>query len=89
LLILSLLSYTAQTHLPRDDAAHSGLGPPTSITNEDLFSDQVEVPSSQVTVGYVQLTKKKKKSPGKLFILTPSFGIYVGEGPSVPTINTP
>ena len=32
---LSLLSYTAQTYPPRDGAAHSGLGPPTSIITQD------------------------------------------------------
>jgi hypothetical protein len=28
------LSYTTQAHLPRNDTAHSGLGPPSSISNK-------------------------------------------------------
>lgn len=29
--LLSLLSFTVQSHLPRGDCTHSGLGPPTTI----------------------------------------------------------
>ena len=32
---LSQISFIAQANLPRDDAAHSGLGPITSINNQD------------------------------------------------------
>lgn len=32
---LSLLSYAFQDHLPRGGTAHNGLGPPTSITNQE------------------------------------------------------
>ena len=38
LLGLSLLSYTPQGHLLRDGTAHSGLGPPTSISNQENTS---------------------------------------------------
>ena len=31
----SLLSYTAQDHLPRGDTIHSGLSPPTSIADQE------------------------------------------------------
>jgi hypothetical protein len=34
---LSLLSYTTQNHLRRDGTAHSGMGPPVSITNQDCL----------------------------------------------------
>ena len=31
----SCLSYTGQAHLPRNDTAHSGLGPSMSLTGQD------------------------------------------------------
>lgn len=31
--LLSLLYHVAETHLPRADTTHSGLGPPTSVSN--------------------------------------------------------
>lgn len=31
---LSLVSYTTQDHLSRDDITHSGLGPPISVNNQ-------------------------------------------------------
>ena len=34
--LLSLLSYTTQDHLPRGGAAHNGLSPPISITNQEV-----------------------------------------------------
>jgi hypothetical protein len=33
--LLSLFSYTTQDYLPRGGTTHSGLGPPTSIINQD------------------------------------------------------
>lgn len=36
--LLSYLCYIAQTYLPRDSAAHSRLGPPTLIINQDNIS---------------------------------------------------
>lgn len=33
--LISFLPYTAQTHLPKDGTAHSGVGPPIAIDNEE------------------------------------------------------
>lgn len=35
MLTFGCFSYTAQTQLPRDGNAHSGLDPPTSISNQE------------------------------------------------------
>lgn len=62
------LLISTQDHLPRGGTDHSGLGPPTSITNQDSAlqtwpkdwsgrgSSWVVVSSSQVTLDYVKLT---------------------------------
>lgn len=65
--LLDLLSYT-QDHLPSDGVTHSGLGPPTSVINQEKPTDlpmghldgsnfSVESPSSQATRVSVKLTK--------------------------------
>lgn len=62
-------------HLPRS-ATHSGLGPPTLITNQnnpsDTATDQSVLgrPSSQETLGYIKLTIKSNQHifPGALFL---------------------
>ena len=33
--LLSLVSYSTQDHLPRDSTAHSEMGPPTSLINQE------------------------------------------------------
>ena len=62
---LSYLSYTPQDHLPKVGANHKGLGPPTSITNQNnvlkdlprgIFSTEV-LPSQMVST-CVTMTKK-------------------------------
>lgn len=53
-MLSSALSYTAQTCLPRDRAAHSGPWPPTSITNPD--NPLTELP--QKSLSCVQLKLK-------------------------------
>ena len=37
-LAFQLLPYTTQAHLPRNGSVHSGLGPPTSISNQENVS---------------------------------------------------
>lgn len=58
--MLTQLSHTARGHLPRDGAAHGGLGTPTSTVNQNTLSQtgqsdggntSLEIPSSQVTHG--------------------------------------
>lgn len=41
--MLSQLSYTGQTHLPRVGAAHSGLSPAASVGTQIIPSDVSEV----------------------------------------------
>lgn len=54
---LSLVFYTLQDHLLRQNTTHSKLSPPISITGQsagDIFS--VEITSSQMTPAYVKFT---------------------------------
>lgn len=53
-MLSSALSYTVQTCLPRDRAAHSGPWPPTSITNPD--NPLTELP--QMSLSCIQLKLK-------------------------------
>lgn len=76
--LLSLLSCTLQDHLPRGGLPHSGLGPITSITNQEnahklayrplCWSGAIfptEVPSSQMPLVYVKSTHTKQTSERK------------------------
>lgn len=70
---LSLLSYTIPDHLPRNSTAHNGRGPFTSAMKQEnaphdcpqvnlvgvFFS--TEVPSSQMYLAFVNLTKQTKR----------------------------
>ena len=47
--ILIYLSYMVQEHLPRDGSTFSGLGLPTSISNQDNFI--IERPTDQTDPG--------------------------------------
>lgn len=78
--LLSLLFCTTQENLPRDVTTHRGLGPPTSIINEEsapsdlptyqsygnIFS--IEIPSFQVTIACVVDNSKKTAYPSKFTV---------------------
>lgn len=68
--LLSLNPYTTQDHLSRGSATHRGQGPPTPFVNQENASQatclqgqldgsrfSLEVPSSQITLASVKLTK--------------------------------
>lgn len=45
---VQLLSYAAQAHMPRHSPAHSGLGPPTSISNQETPLRHALVPGESL-----------------------------------------
>lgn len=66
--LAQLLSYITQDELLRDNSTHSGLSNPISITNQenapqyahrhsDWCNFSIELPSTQVTLVFVKLTK--------------------------------
>lgn len=44
------LSYVAQTHVPRNGIVHSDLGPPTSISNQDIPTGQSNGDNSLIKI---------------------------------------
>jgi hypothetical protein len=50
-IILSWLSYKAQAHLPKDGAAHSGLGPLSLITSQDNSQTKTKLAETILTWG--------------------------------------
>lgn len=71
--LIQLAFYTAQKHLTGSGTTHSGLCPPTSIINQENglpgYSDgsifSINVPSSQMTLVCVKLTKSNQLRGGQ------------------------
>lgn len=68
LMAYSLLSCITQDCLPKGGTPpHNGLDPPTTIINQKCLQAYLMAPnwhiSSHMTLAYVKLTKKKRKSP--------------------------